>query len=295
MTGSVVANGFTFDLLRCGPSDGETVLFLHGFPQKAATWTPLLASFGDRNYEAVAFSQRGYSRGARPARRGAYKIGRLVSDVMGVADAIGAERFHLVGHDWGGVVGWHVAARHPDRVSTFTSLSTPHPSAFLRSLVGRQAIRSLYAAWFQVPFVSETMLSAFHGAPLRFALQQSGLSERWIRTYVDGRDWSEVHAALQWYRASTALRLISLPPVTVPTMLIWGNQDPAIGRTAAETTGREVHGPFRFVELDASHWLPEDHSDEVAALVLNHLDTTGEIGHLGHVGHVGRTGRRGRR
>ncbi|MGH9248466.1 MAG: alpha/beta fold hydrolase, partial [Acidimicrobiales bacterium] len=119
----------TFDALADGPEDGELVLLLHGFPQTSAAWRDQVAALAAAGYRAVAPDQRGYSPRARPTELAAYAMPELVGDVIGFADVLGAERFHLVGHDWGGAVAWQVAGRHPERLHTLAAVSTPHPEA----------------------------------------------------------------------------------------------------------------------------------------------------------------------
>src|SRR5919109_4099069 len=143
-----------------GPPAGELVVLLHGFPQTSACWTPLLESLAAAGYRAVAPDQRGYSPRARPATVAAYRLPELVADVLAMADRLGTERIHLVGHDWGGVVAWRLAGQHPERVATLTALSTPHPRAFARALVGVQALRSAYLPVFRAPRLAELLLGA---------------------------------------------------------------------------------------------------------------------------------------
>src|SRR5688572_5632939 len=112
----------TFDARVAGPEDGDVVLHLHGFPQTSWSWRAQLDALGAAGYRAVAPDQRGYSAGARPADVERYAIPNLVADVLGIADALGAERFHLVGHDWGAAVAWQVAGRHQARLRSLTIL-----------------------------------------------------------------------------------------------------------------------------------------------------------------------------
>ena len=126
----VSAGGLTFDAVETGPHDGRPVLFLHGFPQTSLSWRHQLEALGEAGYRALAFDQRGYSPEARPPSVEDYQIGELVDDVLGVADQWGLDRFDIVGHDWGAMVAWVVAARHPERVRTLTAVSVPHPRAF---------------------------------------------------------------------------------------------------------------------------------------------------------------------
>jgi pimeloyl-ACP methyl ester carboxylesterase len=115
-------NGLTFSGIASGPADGPLVLFLHGWPEFADSWTSLAQSLGNDGYRAVALDQRGYSTGARPEAIDAYTIDTLVSDALGFADALGRPRFHLVAHDWGAMLGWFLAANHGDRLASYTSL-----------------------------------------------------------------------------------------------------------------------------------------------------------------------------
>ncbi len=132
----VFANGLTFEAVATGPREGRPVLFLHGFPQTSYSWHHQLEAVGEAGYRGLAFDQRGYSPKARPLTVEDYRIGELVGDVLAVADAWGLEQFDLVGHDWGAMVAWVVAGRHPDRVRTLTAVSVPHPRAFAAALGG---------------------------------------------------------------------------------------------------------------------------------------------------------------
>ncbi|HUD16079.1 MAG TPA: alpha/beta hydrolase, partial [Acidimicrobiales bacterium] len=126
----VVANGLTFSAMAEGPADGRPVVFLHGFPQTSWSWHRQIDAAAADGYRAFAFDQRGYSSGARPPHVEDYRIDALVADVLAVADTQGMDRFDLVGHDWGAMVAWVLAARHPERIRTLTAVSVPHPAAF---------------------------------------------------------------------------------------------------------------------------------------------------------------------
>ena len=127
-----------FDVRDCGPADGPVVVLLHGFPQLNTVWAAVVPRLTARGYRCLAPNQRGYSPGARPRRRRDYRMPELVDDVRALIEASGADRVHLVGHDWGGLVAWSFAARYPGRLTTLTSLSSPHPAALLRSMMTRR-------------------------------------------------------------------------------------------------------------------------------------------------------------
>jgi pimeloyl-ACP methyl ester carboxylesterase len=271
------ARGLVFDALAAGPPAGEPVVLLHGFPQTSACWTAVAEALAAAGYRAVAPDQRGYSPGARPAAVAANRMPELVADVLALADRAGAARFHLVGHDWGGVVAWNLAARHPDRVATMTAVSTPHPRAFARALwTSGQALRSAYIPLFRTPRLPELVLGAGRLGGLRFLLARGRLGPEWVDTYARAMAQpGALASALAWYRAAAPFGL-QTPPVPVPTRYVWGSGDPALGPRAATTTGRWVTGPYRFdVISGGGHWLPEHHPRALATLLLEHLAGAG--------------------
>ena len=148
--------GLTFDVRDEGPRDGEPVVMLHGFPQTSVIWTPLGGRLRAAGYRTLAPDQRGYSPGARPRGVRLYALAELVADALAVLDAATGDRAHLVAHDWGAGVAWALAARHPDRVASLTSLSSPPPQALLRGLLRpRQALAAWYIAVIAVPGLVE--------------------------------------------------------------------------------------------------------------------------------------------
>ena len=127
--------GFRFEAIACGPAQGPLVLFLHGWPSFATCWTGIMAPVAAAGFRTVALDQRGYSPGARPPAIADYAVDRLLADIDGFAETLaGGARFHLVGHDWGGLIAWPYAAHHADRLASLTVLSTPHSKAFLEAI-----------------------------------------------------------------------------------------------------------------------------------------------------------------
>jgi pimeloyl-ACP methyl ester carboxylesterase len=197
-----------------------------------------------------------------------------VADVLALADQMGGNRFHLVGHDWGAAVAWGVAMEHPHRVRSLTSLSIPHPAAFLRAaLTSRQALRSWYMAFFQLPALPEAMMSARNWVPFRENLLHSGLSSSFADVYVAHmRQPGALTAALNWYRGLRPIADSRAVPVSMPTLLVWGNKDAYVDVRGVDLTERYVRGPYQLEILrNASHWLPEEASARVVELLLPHL------------------------
>ncbi len=275
----LAANGFVFSALAAGPADGRPVLLLHGFPQTSRAWRSTLELLAAAGYRAVAPDQRGYADGARPTDVAAYGIEHLVADALGMADALGWDRFDLVGHDWGGAVAWHVAARHPERLRSLTVVSTPHPMALGAAIAGdaEQRGKSGYMRYFQKP-----------GEPERLLLGEDGKGDVLRAVYVGAVDPSSVDAyvdrlsrpgvltaAINWYRAMARTDTDGMAAVVTPTLYVWSTDDQALGRTAAEATAEFVTGPYRFEVLQGvSHWIPEQAPDELSRLLLEHLATT---------------------
>lgn len=277
-----IVGPLVFDAHAEGPNDGEPVLFLHGFPQTWFSWKAQLDAVGAAGYRAVAFDQRGYSPRARPSSVDAYSQLALAADVVAVADALGFDRFHLVGHDWGGAIAWQVAGRYSDRLLTLTVLSTPHPAAFRKALFDTdetgaerssdQAQRSGYMDFFRSEG-SENGMLANDAAGLRMIMLGSGLTEEQAKPYVEALSTPEaLGAALNWYRAADLTDVDGLGPITMPTMYVWSTNDVALGPDAAHATEDCVAGPYRFEVLHGvSHWIAEEAPDQVNALLLDHL------------------------
>ncbi len=265
-------NGFHFDALSMGPASGPLVLFLHGFPQFADSWIPVMRHIAQAGFHAVAVDQRGYSPGARPTDTAQYALPLLASDALGFADAFGATSFHLVGHDWGGFVAWQVAALAPDRVLSLTVLSVPHPNAYFDAMKSDvdQLRKAWYVPFFQRPVIAETALLAFHAKMLR-AGYQGKLSPEAIESNVKRlSQHGALTAALNWYRAVGAAGPVG--KISTPTLYLWGEDDPALGETPAINTANFVTGPYRFERLKGkTHWLIEEAEDQVTSLLSSHI------------------------
>ena len=267
---------FVFEAIASGPQDGPLVLLLHGFPQSSFEWRHQLPVLGDMGYRAIAPDQRGYSSGARPEEIEAYRVPHLVGDVIEMADVLGHQNLHVVGHDWGAIIAWVAGIMHSNRVESIVPISVPHPAALAQALANPdspQAKMSGYAGiWASEG--SEHMFLTNDAARLRKVFVGSGNTDEEIEEYV--RLLSQpgaLTAALNWYRA-TALSDVgdSLPSVVVPTMYIWSADDIALSREAAELTAQFVDGPYRFEILEGiNHWVPEHGGQQLNQLLREHF------------------------
>ncbi len=278
----IAIGAFEFEIDVAGPEDGPLVLFLHGFPQSKYAWRHELPALAARGYRAAAPNQRGYSPGARPSGIADYGVKHLVDDVFAFADSLGAERFHLVGHDWGGAVAWLAAARGPGRLLSLTSLSRPHPDAFARALAETddQPHRSRHHKAFLNP-ETEALFLANGARQFRETLASHNCPAADIDQYLQtlGTE-AALGAAVNWYRAAggnltakkDGVTGPGLGSITVPTLYIWGDEDNSVGADAARWTADFVTAPYTFHRLDGvGHFITDQQPGAVTEPLLRHL------------------------
>ncbi len=280
MTGQLqlLASGLVFEADTAGVPGSPLVLLLHGFPQTSHSWRHQLPALADAGYFAVAPNQRGYSPLARPGEIDAYATDRLIADARTMAASLGYSHYHLVGHDWGGQLSWLIAAQYPRELDSLTVLSRPHPAAFARAMKAdaRQSDRSKHHKAFQDANAARELL-ADDARRLRATLRNQGVPDADVDAYLSRLGTFEaLDSAINWYRAariaSGALALPDVPPVEVPTMYLWGDQDATVGRIAAEETAHFVTAPFRFEVLPGiGHFMTDQASERVTELLLQWL------------------------
>lgn len=256
---------------------GSPVLLLHGWPDRAALWTHQAAALTGAGYRVVVPDLRGFGDSDRPAEVEHYPMRALVADVLGIADALGIDRFALAGHDWGASLGWAVTLASP-RVTRYAAFSVGHPAAFATAGF-RQKAMSWYMLWFQFPGVAEQVMPAEDWQFLR----------GWLHaTLPDGHPMAARHvadlsrpgaltASLNWYRANVdPARFVPTtmpqpPRITVPTMGVWSDGDLAL--TEGQMRGSSAYvDDFRFERVEGcGHWIPEEAPEAASALLLDFL------------------------
>lgn len=272
---TVDVGDLTFDVRTTGPQDGEPIILLHGFPETSLSWSAVAGRLAEAGHRVFAPDQRGYSPGARPEGVAAYATDLLIDDVVGLADALGLGTFHVAGHDWGAVVAWLLAAKHPDRVRTLTAVSVPHLAAYNAALRDDpdQQQKAAYIQLFRQPGKAEELLLADAGRRLTAMYGDAVPVALVVRYVAHLAEPGALTAALSWYRAMTS-ELASTPRIQVPTTYVWGALDMAIGRVPAEACGSFVDGDYRFVELaDVGHWVPEQAPDSLAEAIIVRTQT----------------------
>lgn len=278
----VQANGLRFRTLVDGPPDGEMFILLHGFPEGAESWSHQLDTLGKAARLAVAPDLRGYGLTDAPEDLASYSIDQLAEDVRFIITAFGRPAAHVAGHDWGGMVAWFFAGRYPQMTKTLTVLSVPHPAALAaasRDDEDQQA-RSRYVGLFLQPGKAEQVLAddGYRRLKNMFAIgpNPDAVPAKVIDHFTRSLSRpGRLTAALNYYRANLAggpawESLTEIGPITMPATLLWGDQDPALGRRAAEATANHVEGDYRLEVLEgAGHWLQFERPGEVSLALAN--------------------------
>jgi pimeloyl-ACP methyl ester carboxylesterase len=245
-------------------------------------WLRQIGALAKAGCLAVAPDLRGYGKTDAPEGVEQYAIGHLVDDVAALIKAFGRTQAHIAGSDWGALVAWYFASRHPEMTKTLTVLSVGHPAALAAASAEDpdQQERSRYVALFLMEGKAEHVLAEENFRRLRAMYTRGPNSEAMPKSVVEAflRSISRpgrLTAALNYYRANLSgdKAWASLAPdevkVSVPTVLLWGDQDPALGRRSAEETADHMTGDYRLVVLEgAGHWLQFERPDEVSRTMV---------------------------
>lgn len=273
----VEANGLRFEVLCAGdPQSDQLALLLHGFPEHAISWRfqmPLLAQHG---YRVWAPNQRGYGRTTRPEGKQAYQMEALLDDIAALIDVSGARRVTLIVHDWGGIVGWRFAIRGIRPLERFVVMNIPHPTLMRQALRGwQQRRRSLYALFFQIPWLPEWLFrrndarmigEAFRG----MAIDKSRFPEEVLDVYrAQALEPGALTAMLNWYRANLFTRATEefAPVLQTPTLMVWGEEDTALGKEMTYGTDEFVHDLTLRYLPKVSHWVQQEAPEKVNAIL----------------------------
>ena len=274
----VATNGVHLNITEAGPVDGPLVILLHGFPEGSFGWRHQIGPLAAAGLHVVAPDQRGYGASDKPPGVASYRLDELVADVVGLVAALGPEKTFLVGHDWGGIVAWRAIETHPERFDRAVILNAPHP-AVMRQAIRRdfgQIRRSWYVFAFQVPGLPEIWLRRHDFRTLRRGL----IATSRPNTFTD-EDIAAARAAwtipgalrsmIHWYRAALRSPTPPLPdtPITVPTLIIWGRRDHALGPGLARSSFAQCQtARIEWID-DATHWVAHEEPDRVNALILD--------------------------
>jgi pimeloyl-ACP methyl ester carboxylesterase len=285
--------GVTLKVAFGGAEGAEPIIFLHGFPESHRTWRHQFHNLA-RDYRVIAPDQRGFGGSDKPQEVEAYETGRMVEDLLALADAFDIGRFTLVGHDWGGAAAWMAAIKHGDRLKRLVIVNAPHPLIFQRSLIEDAAQRE-----------ASEYIRAFRAPGVETAIKAMGLErflEKSFAPHVDLRlispaereayisDWSEkgaLTAMLNWYRASKIVvpapgekahkplwTHAPLPKPKMPVLVVWGLRDTALLPIQLEGLGDQVEDLRIVVEKDAGHFILWEKPEVVTSAIRDFIGET---------------------
>lgn len=270
-------NGIRMHYVTAG--SGPLLLLLHGFPEFWYSWRQQIPALSPY-FTVVAPDLRGYNETEKPAW--GYELDVLVTDVRELIRALGHTEAIVAGHDWGGALAWYLAIAYPHRVSRLIALNMPHPALFARALRTNpmQVLRSLYISFFQLPWLPEALLRANNYALIERVLcddlvRKDALSAQDIQAFKDAvRKPGALTSALNWYRALRREHswLMDTPMrVEMPTLLIWGQQDRALGTELTHGTERYAEDLHICYITRCSHWVQQEQPELVNRYILDFL------------------------
>lgn len=273
-------NGIQLHAVIDGPKKGPLVILLHGFPEHWYSWRyqiPMLATAG---FRVIAPDQRGHNLSDKPRRVKDYALETLTQDVVGLIEYAGCEKAIVVGHDWGGAVAYRLAMDYPQRVTKLAIMNSPHPKAFQREIKKiSQLLRLRYALYFQIPFLPEAV---FRWSP-RFwtnlmiqegAFNKNAFTQFDIETIAEANTQpGAIRSMLNWYRANFRIRPKNgFPKIEVPTLILWGEKDPALKIDLIEGLEPWFNGNLNIQKIPhAGHWVHNEAPEEVNHLLLDFL------------------------
>jgi pimeloyl-ACP methyl ester carboxylesterase len=285
-----LSTGVTLNVALAGPEDAPPVILLHGFPESHRTWRGVAPLLED-SFRLIMPDQRGFAGSDRPLDVDDYETDKLIGDIFALAEALGVERFALVGHDWGGAIAWPAAMRKDRRLTKLAIVNAPHPLIFQKSLIedADQRAASQYINWFRVPGAEKAIeamgFDAFFQKTFMSHVELASVSEEEKQQYI--AEWSQpggMLPMLNWYRATKLIvpppgatvavpdfLLRAFPKIHVPTLVVWGMKDPALLPLQLEGLG-ELVDDLTVVKLpDAGHFAPWEAPDQVASALRDFL------------------------
>lgn len=285
-----LSTGVTLNVAVAGREDAPPVILLHGFPESHRTWRGVAPLLED-SFRLIMPDQRGFAGSDRPLDVDEYETDKLIGDIFALAEALGVERFALVGHDWGGAIAWPAAMRNDPRLTKLAIINAPHPLIFQKSLIedADQRAASQYINWFRVPGAEKAIeamgFEAFFQKTFMSHVELASVSEEEKQQYI--AEWSQpggMLPMLNWYRATKLIvpppgatvavpdfLLRAFPKIHVPTLVVWGMKDPALLPLQLEGLEALVDD-LTVVKLpDAGHFAPWEAPDQVASALRDFL------------------------
>ena len=277
---TIPTNGIRLHTALAGPEGGDPVFLLHGFPDAWFGWEAQIEPLAEAGFRVIAPDQRGYNLSDKPKGVSNYQMNTLGDDILGLADAFGIDRFHLAGHDFGAMVGWNLAMRHPQRLQRLAIANVPHPVVmrnYLRTHPS-QMLKSWYVFFFQLPRLPERVVKANSWKFLISAMPDNLNAKERARYREAWAQPGAMTSMINWYRASLRQmrKSTEISQIRVPTLVLWGKQDPHISYEMASLSVDLCEAGHLVTFEDATHWVMHDKPEEVNQLLIEHFRREGD-------------------
>ncbi len=261
----LITNTVCLHYVRQG--EGKLMLFLHGFPEFWYSWRYQIPEFA-QDYQVVAVDLRGYNNSDKPQGIKNYTVEELEQDILGLIQGLGYENCILVGHDWGGGIAWSFAHHYPEKIEKLIVMNCPHPAKFAQALQQnpRQILKSAYIAFFQLPLLPELLFQWNNYQLLTDAFRQTTfdqnvfLSEDLEHYKNAAAKRGALNAMLNYYRAlpHSLSKQSYWQPLEIPTLLIWGKDDPFLGQELNDHLEAYVKNLQVKYIANCSHWVQQE-------------------------------------
>ena len=272
---TIKTNGIHLHTALAGPENGQPVFLLHGFPDAWFGWQSQIETLADAGFRVIAPDQRGYNMSEKPKGIASYAMPVLVDDILNLADGLGYDRFNIAGHDFGAMVVWNLAMHHPERIDKMAIANVPHPSvmkSYLRSQP-KQMLKSWYALFFQIPKLPELVVRMSNWQFLISAMPDEFSAEEQDRYREAWEQPGAMTGMINWYRAmmQKSITTLETSKIKVPTLIIWGKQDPHLSYEMAELSVDLCDDGELITFDDASHWVLYDEPDATSKQLIHHF------------------------
>lgn len=276
----IKVNGINLHVVTAGPEDGPLVLLLHGFPEFWYGWKNQIDPLVKAGYRVLVPDQRGYNLSDKPKRVGDYTINKLRDDMVELIKSQDHKKAIIIGHDWGGIVSWHLASTRPEYVSKLIPINAPHPAVISQVIKNYplQLLLSSYVFFFQFPLLPEKIFQVDRFRFLKQAFYWTSRKNTFSNEDMDHYEeaWAQpqtLTSMLNWYRAMQqgSFSQVVDRPITVPVRMIWGRGDQFLSiESAKQSLQLCLDGNMALIE-EATHWVTHEYPETVNRLIIRFL------------------------
>jgi len=251
--------------------DGEPLLLLHGYPDSMALWRKTIPTLVAKGYQVIVPDMRGFGGSDAPEGVKNYTIDLVVSDYLALLEQLKLNKVHLIAHDWGAIIGWYLACKHPNRFYSYTALSVGHPKSYA-SAGWEQKRKAWYTLFFQLRGFAEWLILRHDGQWIRNFVDHHPETEHWIN---DLSRPGRITSTINLYRANLwQVYTGKLPDCTIPVMGVWSTNDFALTEDNMTNSERYIANDWRYERIEScGHWIPLDQPEMVSELIVDYLSS----------------------